>query len=376
MPKRNKRSDQDGIYERSDSPCYWASFTDANGKRVRRSTGVRKSQEGRKEAEALLAKWRLEAYRARHWEEVPPKSFDELMLEYLRARRDKRSHRDDLTRARQLRRYFTGAVMNTLRPAEINRYMTERRAEGVAPATVNRELALLSAAINLANRDWEWGLPNPVAGRKLREPEGRIRWITRSEAAALVQAARGIARSPYLADFIVTALHTGCRSGELLGREWRRLDLSAGLIHLEAHHTKAAKRRSVPLNQTARRAILSRARYRAKHCPGTPWVFCRKNGERLEWLQRSFKLACARAGIEDFRIHDLRHTCAAWLVSAGVPLPEVRDLLGHASITMTERYAHLAPDNVRAAVSRLDGDESRYSHAGEEVSAGELREVM
>ena len=376
MPRRNKRSDQDGIYERSDSPCYWASFTDANGKRVRRSTGVRKSQEGRKEAEALLAKWRLEAYRTRQWDEVPPKTFDELILEYLRARGDKRSHRDDLGRARQLRRYFAGVVVNTLRPVDINRYIAQRKAEGVSPATVNRDLALLSAAINLANRDWEWCLPNPVAGRKLREPEGRIRWISRSEAAAMVQAARGIPRAPYLADFIVTALNTGCRAGELLGLEWRRVDLQEGLIHLEAHHTKAAKRRSVPLNQTARRAILSRARYRAEHCPASPWVFCRKNGQRLEWLHRSFRLACARAGIEDFRIHDLRHTCAAWLVTAGVPLPEVRDLLGHASITMTERYAHLAPDNVRAAVSRLDEPASRSGHAGKIEVPEQLQEVL
>jgi integrase len=72
--------------------------------------------------------------------------------------------------------------------------------------------------------------------------------------------------------------------------------------------------------------------------------------------------ACSTAGIEDFHIHDLRHTCAAWLVTAGVPLPEVRDLLGHGSITMTERYAHLAPENVREAVRRLE-NWSRSGHA-------------
>jgi len=61
------------------------------------------------------------------------------------------------------------------------------------------------------------------------------------------------------------------------------------------------------------------------------------------------------AGIADFRIHDLRHTCAAWLVQAGVPLSEIRDLLGHSTISMTEKYAHLAPENIRSAVSVLDG---------------------
>ena len=72
--------------------------------------------------------------------------------------------------------------------------------------------------------------------------------------------------------------------------------------------------------------------------------------------------ACQRANIEDCRIHDLRHTCAAWLVSAGAPLPEVRDLLGHSTVKMTERYAHLAPENVRAAVAKLDSVGSRSGH--------------
>lgn len=85
-------------------------------------------------------------------------------------------------------------------------------------------------------------------------------------------------------------------------------------------------------------------------------------GKRIANPRKGFESACKRAGIENFYIHDLRHTCAAWLVSAGVPLTEVRDLLGHFTVIVTERYAHLAPENVRAAVARLD-DESRSGHA-------------
>lgn len=79
-------------------------------------------------------------------------------------------------------------------------------------------------------------------------------------------------------------------------------------------------------------------------------------------MKRSFAKACERVGIEDFRVHDMRYTCAAWLVSAGVPLPEVRHLLGHSTVRMTERYAQPAPENVRAAVTLLEGVESRTSH--------------
>ncbi|MDO6460897.1 site-specific integrase [Granulosicoccaceae sp. 1_MG-2023] len=117
--------------------------------------------------------------------------------------------------------------------------------------------------------------------------------------------------------------------------------------------------------------MLQRARFRAVNCPASPWVFCREDGTRIEAVRRSFATACRRAGIEDFHIHDLRHTCAAWLVTAGVPLTEVRDLLGHSSIKMTERYAHLAPENVRAAVAKLEAVESRFGHVGKNSDKSE-----
>jgi integrase len=88
-------------------------------------------------------------------------------------------------------------------------------------------------------------------------------------------------------------------------------------------------------------------------------------------MQNGYESACARAGIKDFRVHDLRHTFASWLVSAGVPLAEVRDLLGHSTIEMTERYAHLAPDNHVRAVSVLD----RLSRSGHVDGARAIQQV-
>lgn len=108
------------------------------------------------------------------------------MVNYLEARRDKRTHDQDLQRGRQLRRFFEGQNMHGLSPADIRSHAAARRDEGVGPATLNRELALLSSAIGYANKHWDWQLPNPVKGRLLKEPEGRVQWITRAEAAALV----------------------------------------------------------------------------------------------------------------------------------------------------------------------------------------------
>lgn len=97
----------------------------------------------------------------------------------------------------------------------------QRKEAGVTPAAVNEELGLLSAAINYARKEWGWVLDNPAQGRRLKEPEGRLRWLTKAEAAALIRAAESVPKAKPLADFITVALHTGCRRGELLGLEMR-----------------------------------------------------------------------------------------------------------------------------------------------------------
>jgi len=198
-------------------------------------------------------------------------------------------------------------------------------------------------------------IPDNSVGRKLKEPENRTRWITYSEASQLIQSAKEARNAPHLADFIILALHTGCRSGEMLGLQWSDIDLNNRLIYLKAEKTKSGKGRSIPLNDHAFQSLVMRKKFSSDNCPESPWVFCNKNGTKISSVKKSFKTACVKANIEDFRIHDMRHTCAAWLISSGkVPMPEVRDLLEHSSITMTEKYAHLAPENVRKAVNTLN----------------------
>lgn len=358
MSKRN--NDRDGLYRRKDSPSWWASYTDASGRRTRCSTGTG----NRKEAEALLAKWRLEAYRGKQWDEQPSRTFDELMIAYLDCTQgEKRAPRRDLNSLQHLYPVFSGCDLNTLTTVDLRRYIAQRKSEGAAASTINKEVGLISSAANYARREWGWEIPNPAVQCKQREPEGRVRWLRKDEYRALMAEAAQSPKATHLPDFIRLAVNTACRKGELLGLEWNRVDLKTDLIWLEGQHTKAGKRRSVPLNRGAREALLHRAAFRAQHCPDSPWVFAHKNGNRIQDVRTSFLSACRRAKIKDFRIHDLRHTCAAWLVSEGVPLTEVRELLGHSSVQMTERYAHLAPERVRSAVGRLDGHSSRSGHA-------------
>lgn len=346
-------------YQREDSDVWWVSYTDTSGKRVRRTTGTT----DRKEAQALEAKWKLETHQSRQWDKQPSRTFDELMLAYLRETQGgKRSHDRDLNSTKRLKPFFTGRDLGTLKRPDVRVYIAKRKADGVQPGTINREIGLLSAAINYARREWDWDIPNNVEGARLREPEGRVRSLEVEEAQRLIECAEQSIQATYLADFIRLALNTGCRRDEMLRLEWSRVDLKNNLFHLAGANTKSGKRRSVPLNLEARQALLNRARFRAEHCPASPWVFAYRNGERVGSVKRSFTTACENAGIVDFRIHDLRHTCASWLVSAGQSLTAVRDLLGHSTVKMTERYAHLSPENVRQAVSVLDGV-SRNGHA-------------
>jgi integrase len=355
-------------FKRKDSPYWWTWRKYPDGRRQRQSTGTT----SRAEAEAIEAKWKVEAHRLKHWGDQPSYLYDDMMDAYLEATKDaKRSAWRDEYSAVHLGEYFNGKVLNALKRSDVRGYIDYRKTKGallpkrknelerrirqISPSTINRELDLLSAAINYARVEWEWEIPNPTLGVSLPEPEGRLRYLSKEEYARLIDAAKASKKAAHLVDFIRLAVHTGMREQEMLGMAVDRVDLRQNLLKLEGKDTKGKRRRYVPMNEQARQAVLNRLRFRAEHCPDSPWLFCHKDGERIQSVQTSFERARDVAGVPGFRIHDLRHTCASWLVMEGVSLYFVKELLGHASIETTERYAHLAPENVRQAVSVLDG---------------------
>ena len=159
-----------------------------------------------------------------------------------------------------------------------------------------------------------------------------------------------------VAHFVQLALHTGCRKTELLTLRWSDIDRERNTLTLRPENTKANKARTIPLNRSARTALQA-----LQENNESEWVFANSKGQRRKTINWSFRKSLKSAGIEDFHIHDLRHTFASWLVSEGVELIKVRDLLGHSSIKMTERYAHLMPERLRQAVEVLDA----YSEEGD-----------
>ena len=346
------RKDRDGLYQQPGSSHWYASYTDATGKRCRRSTGT----DSQAEAKVILSQWRTETHQQRRFGTEPTRTLHELVLAYIEAHPAKTTLvRDGYSVQHLYRLLGAERTLNTLTSADLHGYCMTRRREKVAAGTINREIGFLSSAINWSRKVLGWKIENPAEAKRMPEPAGRNRWLTHEEAEQLLQAARANRQAQHLVDFIRLGLNTGMRSGEMLGLEWRRVDLKQGQVLLGAEDQKNRRLSSVPLNRTAREALLSRARFRARQCPSSPWVFCNQNGERIASIKKSFAAAVERAGIPHCTPHDLRRTCASWLVQARTPIQEVARLLRHADVQITMNvYAHLMPDQLRSTVEILD----------------------
>jgi integrase len=232
------------------------------------------------------------------------------------------------------------------------------------PVSANRAVSTLSAILSTAVR---WGMleRNPALGVHRNAEEGRERYLTPEEIKAL-SAALDESPAQDSADVVRLLLLTGARVGEVLAMRWEQLDLKAGVWTKPAATTKQNKTHRVPLSAPAV-AVLERRQKAAEKTrranPSTlnraaqkdnPWVFPGDGKEGHMTSVRVFWVSmCKKAKIKGARIHDLRHTFASLLVSAGESLPIVGALLGHTQAKTTSRYAHLLDDSLRAATDRV-----------------------
>ncbi|MEN3313724.1 MAG: hypothetical protein V7645_3053 [Actinomycetota bacterium] len=246
---------------------------------------------------------------------------------------------------------FGSARLDRIGVADIEKYKAAKRALGRAPKTVNNHLAVLRRMLHVAI---EWGrMPGPaprVAFLKVTAPD--ITFLSFEESKALLKAADAEWRP-----MVLTALRTGLRIGELLALRWDDVDLASARLLVRRNvyrgafgSPKGGRERQVSLSPetvAALQALPSRSVkgfvFGSGHEVLTP-------GE-VRWpLWR----AADGAKLKRFSWHVLRHTFASHLVMRGVPLSGVQGLLGHRSIVMTERYAHLTPEVSTDAVRRLD----------------------
>ncbi len=324
------------LYKRGKT--YYVDFT-YKGKRIRKAVGRDKktAELALKDIEVRIAK---EEYLGVYAEKrVLFEDFAKDYLEYSRANKAKKSWERDIASVKHLLSYFGGLVLPDISVEQIERYKTKRR-EKVSPASVNRELACLSHIFTLANR---FGIvsESPMKGvKKFKEPPGRVRFLSHDEINRLIAAC-----APHLRPIVITALNTGMRKSEILNLQWRDVDLDRRTITIRK--TKNNEIRIVPINELLL-GILSKLR---SHITGE-YVFTRY-GKPVRDIRTAFDNALKRAGIKNFRFHDLRHTFASHLVMDGAHLRTVQQLLGHKDIKMTMRYSHLSKDFVQEAVENL-----------------------
>ncbi len=215
------------------------------------------------------------------------------------------------------------------------------------PYRANRALALLSKMMNLAI-DWGWRADNPCRRIPRFQEERRDRWLSTDELERLC-AALDKHFNQVSANSVRLLLLTGARRGEVLSARWEEFDLERGIWTKPSHHTKQKRTEHVPLSAGTTQLLVNMKRQATDEVlfPGqTP-------GEPLREIKKFWSSVCKTARIKDARLHDLRHTFASHLVSAGMSLPIVGRLLGHTQVQTTARYAHLADDPLRQATNRF-----------------------
>ena len=239
---------------------------------------------------------------------------------------------------------------------------TVRGAPGsAAPATVRRKVAMLSLVFQAAIKDWEDGWLDKSPLERMRLPKigrnERVRYLNEAERTALFRACKA-SQSTYLYTVVVLAISTGMRLGEILGLRWELLDIGHERLvgHAQLLKTKNDDTRGVPI---ADHALELLRELKATTQRDTGYVFVGPNKgadgeERAIDIRRPWRVALKLSGIQNFHFHDLRHCAASYLVMGGVPLLEVAEILGHRTLAMTKRYAHLSSDHTAKVVARMN----------------------
>jgi integrase len=262
----------------------------------------------------------------------------------------------------------------------VEKWRTTRLKNGIKPATVNRDLTALKAALAQAV---DWGHLSEYPLKKVKPSEvndsGKVRFLYPDEekrlrdaldlrevrlrkdrdSANLWRKGRGYELLPnlrtvsfadHLKPLVLISLNTGLRRAELFRLTWENVDLQAALLTIPGTLAKSGKPRHVPLNAEALAVVNG---WQKQTSGKSGLCFPGKKGKPMHDANTAWENLMAAAKIESFRWHDMRHDFASKLVMAGVDLNTVRELLGHADLKMTLRYAHLAPEHKAAAVAML-----------------------
>jgi integrase len=307
-----------------------------------RSTRTTFSEVAKRYRETVLADWSASAKAARErhlkwWEDrFAGFTLAEITTDRIVEARDALAA-EKFTRGKPRKNRKTGEVKA---PAEYSR----------SPATINKYLTVLTRVLNLAVKEWRLMDRNPAADiSKKKEPRGRVRFLTDEEREALLEAC---AASDWKAlhTLVLLAISTGARRGELVNLKWTDVDLKAARATVQ--DTKNGDSRVLPLVGKALEAVRA---LKLQNSARNDYVFPQPSGfpGPYVYFDGYWQKALTGAKLEDFRFHDLRHTTASYLASQGASLLEIADTLGHRTLNMVKRYAHLAQSHKVRAIEKM-----------------------
>lgn len=316
---------------------WWVDVVAPNGERIRRTAGTA----SKALAQEFHNRLKAELWRFAKLSERPVHTWNEAVVRWLKESSHKATIEQDKSHLRWRDRHLGGKQLDLISRGIVDRITDVKLAEGVSNATVNRVLEVLRAILRKCVSDWEWLERSPKI-RMLKEPTRRIRFLSREEAQGLLSALPA-----HLADMAAFALATGLRRANVTGLQWSQVDLVQRVAWIHPDEAKARKAIAVPLNAEAVALISKQVGKHQTH------VFSFRGRPIRQVRTKAWYQALERAGIQDFRWHDLRHTWASWHVQNGTPLFALQELGGWESPEMVRRYAHLSAEHLAPYADRL-----------------------
>ncbi|MGR2681608.1 tyrosine-type recombinase/integrase [Chromobacterium haemolyticum] len=330
------------VYRRGN--IYWADVTTASGRRIKRSLGTT----DRLAAQEAHDKLKHDLWKIEKLGEKPLRTWEEAALRWLDEKVTKRTLQGDAEMIKRYTTIFRSRYIHELTADDIHR--AAKRLSG-GDVAYNRYLALMRAILKRAERHWQWIDRAPALILK-PEAKRRIRWLTPQEAERLLGEL-----PPHLSAMAGFSLQTGLRKSNVTGLKWSQIDMARRLVYVDGDDFKNGNDHSVPLNDSAVAIV------RSQMGKNQEYVFAYKGSPIVQVNTKAWRAALVRAGIENFRWHDLRHTWASWLAQAGTPMHVLQELGGWESPEMVQRYAHLSKEHLAEYVGRLHGTNSPTSEA-------------
>jgi integrase len=334
------------LYKRGST--WWIDFATPSGERVRRSADTSNKGQAQELHDQLKAdSWRIEVLGGR-----PRYTWDDAGCKWLMETQHKRTHRDDMMKLAWLQQFLRGRVLADITRDQIAAIGERKKTEASGP-TANRYLALIRSILRRACLEWEWIDKVPKV-KLYREPQRRVRWITPEQVKTL------LAELPaHQRDITLFALATGLRQANVTGLTWSKVNLDRRTGWVAQEDAKGDEDIHISLSDLAVDIL---ARQAGKH-PERVFTYAGRPVKNVN--TRGWRSALKRAGIDNFRWHDLRHTWASWHVQNGTPLYVLQEMGGWKSAEMVRRYAHLAPAQM-ARQANVVGDILRGTNTSQD----------